>query len=83
MNWRSEELRGGADKISAEGRGKLNGPERALLAQQAENRRVSDGEPNEVRARQAAAAEDMAKKKLQRFGAPWIKDARGQGLRGG
>jgi hypothetical protein len=75
-----EDVRGGGTgKISAEGRGKLSVSEKEILAMQARNRDVSSGSHAEVEARQAAAAEDTAKKRLQRFGAPWIKNPRGQG----
>jgi hypothetical protein len=78
---REEDLRGNSSGlISRDGRGPLSYGEQCALAQQHRNQRLSAGTPAEVEARQAAAAEDMAKKKLQRFGAPWLKDRRGQGF---
>jgi hypothetical protein len=73
-----EDLRGGTSMISRDGRGELSRGAKRALEQQAANRRAAEGSPAEVEQRQAAAAEDMSKKRLQRFGAPWVKDPRGQ-----
>jgi hypothetical protein len=60
---REEDRRGGSGKINTEGFSKpLGWGEQQALAMQAKNRRVSEGDPNEVRERQAAAAVDMTLK---------------------
>jgi hypothetical protein len=67
MSWRAEEYRGGGTNlISRDGRGPLSWGEKQALAMQAKNRRVSEGEPNEVRQRQAARTVDGALKQPRR-----------------
>jgi hypothetical protein len=58
-----EDQRGNSSNlISREGRGPLSYGEQQALAQQSKNQRMSAGEPNEVRQRQAAGAVGMDKK---------------------
>jgi hypothetical protein len=76
---RDEDVRGGSNLISRDGRGPLSFGEQQALAMQSKNRRLSEGDPNEVRQRQAAAAVDTAMKAPRGLPSPWIKDPRGQG----